>query len=70
MDIQSVLFYKNKFDTKTARMFLKKMKLKPIKRVHKTKTYYRYRIKNPDNKSKYAVKEITEGVKIVLKTKT
>jgi hypothetical protein len=67
MDIQSVLFDRSKFDARMAMSFLRKMNLKPIKRVHKTKTYYRYRISNPNNKSKYVTKKLTDGVMIVLK---
>ena len=42
--IQAVLFDNKKFNTKTARKKLTEMKLKPIKRVHKTEKFLRYRI--------------------------
>lgn len=45
--IQAVLFSKNYYTTSQARKWLKKENLKPIKRVHKTNKYLRYRIKNP-----------------------
>lgn len=46
-EIQAVLFHVNAWTTAKARSYLKKKGLKPIKRVHKTAKYLRYRITDP-----------------------
>ncbi len=45
--LQSVIFNKKKFTSTSARAFLKRKKLKPIKRVDVTKNFLRYRIRPP-----------------------
>lgn len=45
--IQAILFKKNYYNSYSARKYMKKHKFKPIKRVHKTKNFLRYRLKNP-----------------------
>lgn len=49
--VQAVLFpLDSEFNTSKKRLaFIKKMGLKPLKRVHKTDTYHRYRITEPLN---------------------
>ena len=55
--LQAVLFLKSKWSTKDARNHLKKEKLKPIKRVHTTDKYHRYRITTPNyDKYDYIIK--------------
>jgi hypothetical protein len=49
--LQAVLFYKDYWNATRAREHLNKEKLKPIKRVHITDKYYRYRIAEPDYKN-------------------
>ena len=51
--IQSVLFKKSNWNTTKARNWLKKNKIKPMKRVHTTLNYYRYRILKPNDKRFY-----------------
>jgi hypothetical protein len=46
-DIQSVLFNKNVFTEKDAEKWMKKYNLHPIKQVHITKNFLRYRQKDP-----------------------
>lgn len=46
-DIQSVLFNKNAFTEKQAEIWMKKYHLHPIKEVHITKHFLRYRQKDP-----------------------
>ncbi len=52
MNIQAVLFkiVPRWSNSKDRLDYLKKNNLKAIKRVHKTETYYRYRIQEPDYK--------------------
>lgn len=57
--IQAVLFpLETKFNTSAKRLaFIKKMGIKPLKRQHKTETYYRYRITEPlENTEKRIIK--------------
>jgi len=67
--IQACIFPKDLFTTQQARLFLKKHNLKPIKRVHTTKNFYRYRIKNPDTNKRHVTKKLTNGVEIILEMK-
>lgn len=59
--IQSVLFDKTKFSTDEARKWLRHHDFEPIKRVHKTDAYLRYRLKKPHSDHRYRVKEIKKG---------
>ena len=45
--IQAIIFKNDRFTSKQARDYLKKHKLKPIKRVHKTDNFLRYRLRDP-----------------------
>lgn len=53
-ELQSVIFQNEYYNAKTAMIYLKKHKLKPIKRVHKTKNTLRYRIKDPIQYKKFS----------------
>jgi hypothetical protein len=64
--IQAVLFSRNNFNTRRARQWLRQHNLVPIKRVHKTPGYLRYRIMEPDSAASYSTKKVKEGIKIVL----
>ena len=46
--LPAVLFYKDYWNTTKARQHLNNEGLKPIKRVHTTDKYHRYRIAEPD----------------------
>ncbi len=65
--VQAVLFEKNKWKTILCRSWLKKHKLKPIKRVHLTENYYRYRIVEPLAFSSFkTIKLGDEGIDIII----
>lgn len=51
--IQAVLFDNKFYNTTDARKWLKKNNYKPIKKVHKTKNYLRYRIRKPKKNKNY-----------------
>lgn len=65
-NIQAVLFSNELYNTKKARLFLKKHNIIPIKKVHKTEKYLRYRILKPKNKSNYITKSISDGIYLIL----
>ena len=46
--IQAILFDRQQHTTQSARKWLSSHNFKPIKRVHTTKNYFRYRIRDPD----------------------
>jgi len=64
--IQAILFKRNKFDSKKARKFLDKHNHKPIKRVHKTTNYLRYRLTKPKNKGMYRMINFGNDIKAVI----
>ena len=68
-EVQSVIFDQAHFDAKTARAFLRRNNMVPIKRVHKTKNTYRYRITEPVDGARYRIKPIETGVKFVIQFK-
>lgn len=50
MHLQAVIFDKEHYDTYRAMAWLNKHHYHPIKHVHKTKNWLRYRISEPDYK--------------------
>lgn len=63
-EIQAVLF--KDWTTIKARKWLAKKKLKPIKRVHKTNIFYRYRLKNPNKYKKFRLKKINNNISFII----
>lgn len=66
MTIQAVLFDKNKWTTVEARNYLKKHRYVPIKYVHKTNDYLRYRLQDPDLFKSFITKDLGNGIKLVI----
>jgi len=64
--IQAILFKKDKFTADKARKFLKKHNYKPIKRVHKTDNYLRYRIRRPKKGTMYRLIDFGNDIKAVI----
>jgi hypothetical protein len=60
--VQAVLFENDKWNVSKARAWLKKNNYRPIKRVHKTANFLRYRIREPSIKKQY--RTITFGKKL------
>ena len=63
---QSILFSKDLYDTKSARRWLMHHNLSPIKRVHETTHFLRYRIREPNERYDYRTKILTTGIKAVI----
>jgi len=66
MAIQAIIFSRKFWNTELAEEWLKKHKYRPIKPVHITKNYYRYRLKDPKKLSGYRTKEIGIGIKLII----
>ncbi len=65
--VQAVLFSKEIYDTHSARRWLRRHNYTPIKRVHETTRFLRYRIREPDyNNYEYTTKYITTGIKMII----
>ena len=64
--IQSILFDKKYFNTDKARNWLKKNNFKPIKRVHITKNFLRYRILYPSKAYGFRIINFGKHIKAVV----
>lgn len=60
-------FSKHLYDTARARSCLNKHKFFPMKRVHETTQFLRYRIREPDyDRYEYRTKQISQGIKMII----
>lgn len=64
--IQAILFDDSLYDTKKALQWLRKHNYTPIKRVHRTNNYLRYRLVEPNDTDRYRTKKITDGIKFII----
>ena len=65
--IQAILFSRDIYDTNRARRWLFRHKFYPIKRVHITTNWLRYRIRPVDeDKYEYRMKLLSNGIKAVI----
>jgi len=64
-NIQSIIFNKKYYYPNDTKEVLNNLKIKPIKDIHETKNYYRYRINNPNKDKKYRTYDTGYGIKIV-----
>ena len=67
MVVQAVLFPIKKFTTNQARKYLLEHNHKAIKRVHKSRNFFRYRLVEPKKKDKYISKKNKNGIIYVIK---
>lgn len=65
-EIQAVMFSKNDWNDEQAKRKLKSMGLHPIKPVHETANYLRYRIQDPGYYTRFAIKPTSKGMKLVI----
>lgn len=63
--IQAVLFDKQHWSTDAARKWLKNKGYVPIKRIHVTDNYLRYRLQQPI-KTNYITKDIGNHIKLII----
>ena len=67
-NIQAILFSTNspQYSISKERLnFIKKMKIKPLKRVHRTEHYYRYRIRDPSEFKRFKSVRINNYIIII-----
>ena len=67
MVIQALMFHKDYFTKKSAENWIRRHEFKPIKKLHETLSYYRARLKTPnENLYKYRIRNFRTGIKAVL----
>lgn len=68
MNIQAVLFDKDKYTSLNAMKWLKKHDLTPIKRQHLTENYRRYRINEPNEfiENSFRTFPVIDGIKFII----
>jgi hypothetical protein len=64
--IQSVIFDKHKWTSKRAIDWLLKHNYQPIKVVHETKNFYRFRLRPPRKNAQYFTKNLGNGIELVI----
>lgn len=64
--IQSVLFDKNYWTLDEAKRWLRDNNLKPLKKEHTTKRFYRYRIRNPHEFSRIRTIKTHDGLDLLI----
>ena len=65
-NIQAIIFKKENWTENKAEKWLKMHNFNPIKNVHITENYLRYRLKNPNKLNEYRTYDIGNGVKLIL----
>lgn len=66
MNIQAVLFDKNRWTPKKASSWLRSHNYHPIKDVHETINNYRYRINEPEKYGKLRIKHLPDGISLII----
>ncbi len=66
LEVQAVLFPRSSWTARGAKAWLKENKYVPIKRVHKTKHFCRYRIIDPAKFSDYRTTILDDGIHLVM----
>jgi hypothetical protein len=64
-NIQAILFNSNTYSAREARQWLARHKHEPIKRVHRTANYLRYRLQDPRDGAKYKTIDFGHGIKAI-----
>lgn len=66
MPVHAVLFDNGIYTADKAREWLKEHNYVPIKRVHKTENYLRYRLITPKKDASYYTVNTKKGIKLVI----
>ena len=65
-EIQAVIFSKQKWNTQEAEHWLKTHHITPMKAVHRTLNFLRYRIREPATFKHFIIKKETNGIEFVI----
>jgi hypothetical protein len=66
MSVQSIIFDKELWTPRKATNWLMLHNFYPIKKVHETEHYYRFRIQEPRKYAEYMTKTLPFGIKLIL----
>lgn len=64
--IQAILFDNKKWLTSEARKWLHSHGYKPIKKVHTTHNFHRYRLADPEQFKSFYTKKLSDGIELVI----
>lgn len=64
--IQSIIFEKNKWSNKTAKKWLRDNMYSPIKPVHATSNFLRFRLHNPELFKSFITKKLPNGIELII----
>ncbi len=64
--VQSIIFDKKQWTYQTAFKWLQHNHQRPIKGVHETKHFLRYRIRNPERFSRFITKKLPNGIDLII----
>ena len=67
--IVAILFDKHFWTIPKAEAYLKLHQFKPIKEVHITDNYYRYRLLTPNKNNKFFTKKLNNGISLIISYK-
>jgi hypothetical protein len=66
MPVQAILFDKTIWSPNSSATWLMRHSFHPIKRMHETSHYYRYRLMEPSKRRRYVTKTIGHGIKFII----
>lgn len=66
MPVQAILFNKDSWTEDSAENYLFRHKFHPIKPVHKTTNFLRYRLRLPRSDTKYFTKKLNNDVLLII----
>ncbi len=65
-EIQAILFNKFNYSADMARSWLNNHNYNPIKRVHVTHNYLRYRINEPEKYKSFRITKESDGIRFII----
>jgi hypothetical protein len=65
-EVTAAMFDKNRWSKQEAENWLMSHNLTPIKNVHETDNYYRYRMKNPKGYHMMRTKKLNDGINLII----
>lgn len=64
-EVQAILFNNQKWKLTDALYYLQEHEIKPMK-IHETKNYYRFRLRDPKKYSHFITKKMRNGISLVI----
>jgi len=64
--VQSIIFDRTRWTPKAAMKWLRRHHDKPIKAMHSTKHFFRYRLHNPHEFHRFITKKLPNGIDLII----